>query len=85
VAQEKPEEQKMVAVQLMCDEGAFICNIIESDVARMSCREPGVFVVMHHAIRLDATFDGLYEIHRTKAIETSSVDFCQPFNKRPRV
>jgi hypothetical protein len=72
---------KMVAMQLTTDEGAFICNIDESDMTKVAARESGTFIVIHHAIRLDAMFEGLYEIHRTKMIETSSIDFYQSFHK----
>ena len=74
----KPTEDGMVAMQLATDEGAFICNIEESDIAKMAAKESGIFVVIHHAIRLDAMFEGLYEIHKTKMIETSSIDFYHP-------
>jgi hypothetical protein len=75
-------ESKMVAMQLTTDEGAFICNVDELDVAKVAAKESGAFVVIHHAVRLDAMFGGQYEIHKTKIIETSSIDFYQPFHKR---
>jgi hypothetical protein len=74
-------ETKIVAMRLITDEGAFICNIVESDIAKMAAKRPGTLVVMHYAIRLDAMFKGRYEIHRTKPIETSSIDFYQSFQK----
>ena len=77
-------EAKMVAMQLTTDEGAFICNIDELDVAKVAAKESGAFVVIHHAIRLDAMFGGQYEIHKTKIIETSSIDFYQPFHKKTK-
>ena len=77
-------EAKMVAMQLTTDEGAFICNIDELDVAKVAAKESGAFVVIHHAIRLDAMFGGQYEIHKTKIIETSSIDFYQPFQKKSK-
>ena len=77
-------EGKMVAVRLTCDDGAFICNVTESDVVRIASKQSGIFVVMHCAIRLDAMFGGLYEIHRMKSVETSSIDFCKPFMKGRR-
>ncbi|MGA2109890.1 MAG: hypothetical protein ABSH25_19865 [Syntrophorhabdales bacterium] len=72
---------KMVAMQLTTDEGAFICNIEESDMTKMAARESGTFIVIHHVIRLDAMFGGQYEIHRTKMVETSSIDFYRSFHK----
>ena len=78
----QPTGTKMVAMQLTTDEGAFICNIDESDMTKMAARESGTFIVIHHAIRLDAMFEGQYEIHRTKMIETSSIDFYQSFHKK---
>jgi len=74
-------ETKIVAMRLITDEGAFICNIVESDIAKMAAKRPGTLVVMHYAIRLDAMFDGRYEVHRTKLIETSSIDFYESFQK----
>jgi hypothetical protein len=72
---------KMVAMQLTTDEGAFICNIDESDMTKMAARESGTFIAIHHVIRLDAMFEGQYEIHRTKMVETSSIDFYRSFHK----
>jgi hypothetical protein len=77
----KMTEDKMVAMQLTTDEGAFIGNIVESDVVKMAAKAPGIFVVIHCAIRLDAMFDGRYEIYKTKTIEASSIDFYQSFHK----
>lgn len=74
----------MVAIQLTTDEGAFICNMDEDDMAKISVKESGTFIVIHCAIRLDATFEGQYEIHRTKRIETSTIDSYQPFQKKLR-
>jgi len=74
-------EAKIVAMRLITDEGAFICNIVESDIAKMAAKRPGTLVVMHYAIRVDAMFEGRYEIHRTKLIETSSIDFYESFQK----
>ena len=74
----------MVAMQLTTDEGAFICNVVESDVVKMAAKVPGIYVVIHCAIRLDAMFDGRYELYRTKAILTSSIDFYQSFHKKMR-
>jgi len=84
LTERNPTEARMVAMQLTCDEGAFICNVLESDVVKMASRELGSFVVMHCAIRLDAMSGVLYEIHRIKSIETNSIDFYQPFRKRQR-
>jgi hypothetical protein len=47
----------------------------------MAAKRPGTIVVMHYAIRVDAMFEGRYEIHRTKLIETSSIDFYESFQK----
>jgi hypothetical protein len=80
----RPGETRMVAVQLTTDEGAFICNIDESDIVKMSARESGAFVVIHCAIRIDAMYEGQYEIHRTKKIETSAIDHFQSFCKKNR-
>ena len=80
----RPIEEGMVAMQLTTDEGAFICNIDRSDVTKMAARESGTFIVIHYAIRLDAMFEGQYEIHRTKMIETSAIDFFQSFTKKSR-
>jgi len=77
-------ETTMVPMQVTCDEGAFICNMSAADVARMAAKESGIFVVMHYAIRLDAMSEGLYEIYRTKAIETGSIGCYQRFGTRHR-
>ena len=77
----KETETKIVAMRLITDEGAFICNIVESDMAKMAAKQPGTLVVMHCAIRLDAMCEGRYEIHKTKLIETSSIDFYESFQK----
>jgi hypothetical protein len=78
-------EAKKVAMQLTTDEGAFICNVDEADIAKMSIRDAGTFIIVHHVIRLDAMFEGLYEIHRTKMIETSSIDSHHRFRKETRL
>jgi hypothetical protein len=80
----RPLETKLVAIQLTTDEGAFICNIDEVDVPKIAARESGIFIVIHHAIRLDAMFEGQYEIHKTKMVEASSIDFYQSFHKKAR-
>jgi hypothetical protein len=80
----KQVEAKMVAMQLTTDEGAFICNIDTTDVQKMAAKESGVFIIIHHAIRLDAMFEGQYEIHFAKMIETSSIDFYQSFTKKSK-
>jgi putative sterol carrier protein len=84
VIESKRAEAKMVAVQLTTDEGAFICNIDQSDVTKAAARESGAFIVIHHAIRLDAMLGGQYEIYKTKVIETSAIDFFQSFTKKSR-
>jgi hypothetical protein len=76
---------KMVAMQLTTDEGAFVCNINESDIPKMTISESGTFITLYCAIRLDAMIEGQYELYRTKRIETSSIDFHQPFQKRVRI
>jgi hypothetical protein len=68
----------MVAVQMNMEGGAFICNVRGSDLSTIEARERGTFVVVHCAIRLDAMRKGLYELYRTKEIETSLIDFCRP-------
>jgi hypothetical protein len=75
---------RMVAMQLTTDEGAFICNMHESDITKMAVREEGTFVIMHYAIRLDAMIEGQYEIHKTKVIDASTVDSYQEFHKKTR-
>lgn len=75
-------KDKMVAMQLSTDEGAFICNMVESDIAKIAAKEPGGHVVVYCAIRLDGMSDGRYELHRTKTIEISSIDFYQSFHKK---
>ena len=79
-----PVRRGMVAIQLSTDEGAFICNIKESDIPKIDAGETGTFVVIHCAIRLDAMCEGRYELHATKVIETSSIDFCQTLQKKAR-
>ncbi|MGA3175138.1 MAG: hypothetical protein ABSE25_12035 [Syntrophorhabdales bacterium] len=80
----KSVESKMVAAQLTTDEGAFICNIDQSDMTKVAARESGTFIIIHHAIRLDAMFEGQYELYRTKVVETSSIDSFQSFTKKSR-
>lgn len=75
---------RMVPVQLNTDEGAFIGNIRESDLAKIDAAKPGIFVVVYCAIRLDATIEGRYELYGTKAIETSSIDFYQSLQRKER-
>ncbi len=74
----------MVALQLITDEGAFICNIFESDMTKIAAREPGTFVVIHHAIRLDAMTEGQYELHKAKTVEAATIDTYQPFHKEAK-
>ena len=62
-------------MQLCTEEGAFICNVDESDIPRLAAGRTGTFIVIRHAIRLDAMYEGHYELHETKVIETSSIDF----------
>jgi hypothetical protein len=78
-------DNRMVAMQLTTDEGAFLCNVKANDVVKVAAKETGVFVVVYCAIRLDAMFEGQYELYRTKTIETSSVDFCRPFERKARI
>ena len=70
----RPLKSRMVAMQLSTDEGAFICNVEESDIPRMDAGETGTFIVIHYAIRLDAMFEGQYELRETKVVEMSSID-----------
>jgi hypothetical protein len=77
-------KDKMVAMRLTTDEGAFICNMVESDIAKVEAKEPGAHVVIYCAVRLDGMSDGRYELHRTKTIEASSIDFYQSFHKKAR-
>jgi hypothetical protein len=75
---------KMVAMQLITDEGAFVCNVDEADLTKMAAREAGTFIIIHHAIRLDAMFEGQYEIYESKMVETTSIDSYQSFHKKTR-
>jgi hypothetical protein len=75
---------QMVAVQLTTDEGAFICNVKESDLPRIDAGETGTLIVVHCAIRLDAMIRGRYELYETKVIETSSIDFYQSLQRKAR-
>jgi len=77
-------QPRMVPVQLSTHEGAFICNVKESDLPKIDAGETGTLVVIHCAIRLDAMIEGRYELHETKVIETSSVDFYQSLERRVR-
>lgn len=70
-------QTRMVAVQLGTDEGAFICNIKESDLPKIDGGKAGTLIVIYSAIRLDAMIGERYELHERKAIEASSIDFCQ--------
>ena len=72
---ERTSQAKMIPVQLATDDGAYICNVREADLARIDAGTRGTFVVIHCAIRLDAMKEGLYELYETKVIETSSIDF----------
>lgn len=82
--QNKVKQDRMIAMQLTTEEGAFICNIVESDLVKVAAREPGIHVVIHCAIRLDGMSDGHYELYKTKTIEASSIDSYQPFHKNPK-
>ena len=77
-------QPRMVAVQLGTDEGAFICNVKESDLPKIDAGKTGTLIVIHCAIRLDAMIGERYELHETKIIETSSIDFCQSLQSRVR-
>jgi hypothetical protein len=70
----------MVAIQLITDEGAFVCNVDRRDMAAMAVKESGTFVTIYHAIRVDSMFEDRYETHRSKTIETSSIAFYQSFS-----
>jgi len=78
---EHTSQARMVAVQLGTDEGAYICNVRESDLPKINAGARGTFVVIHCAIRLDAMKEGLYELYETKVIETSSIDFYQSLQR----
>ena len=60
--------------RLATDDGAYICNVREADLARIDVGARGTFVVIHCAIRLDAMKEGLYELYETKVVETRSCD-----------
>jgi hypothetical protein len=79
-----PTEPRMVAVQLGTDDGAYLCNVKESDLPKIDTGAKGTFVVIHCAIRLDAMNEGLYELHETKVIETSSIGFYQSLQRKAR-
>jgi hypothetical protein len=74
----------MVVMQLSTDEGSFICNVKESDLPKIDAGEAGTRIVMHCAIRLDAMLEGQYELHKTKVIDTSSIDFYQSLQQEAR-
>lgn len=76
-------QPRMVAVQLGTDEGAFICNVKESDLPKIDAGKAGTLIVIYSAIRLDAMIGERYELHERKAIEASSIDFCQSLQGRP--
>lgn len=78
-------KDKMVAMQLTTGEGAFVCNMLKSDMVKMAAKEPGIHVVIYCAIRLDGMSGGRYELYKTMTIETSSIDSYQTFSKKKRV
>lgn len=78
-------KDKMVAMQLTTDEGAFVCNMVESDIPKIAAKEPGIHVVIYCAIRLDAMSGGRYELYKTRTIETNSIDSYQSLSKKKRV
>ncbi len=78
------QPRMMVAVQVSTDEGAFICNLRESDLPTIEAGEGGALIVMHCAIRLDGMIEGRYELYETKVIETSSIDCYQSLEGRVR-
>jgi hypothetical protein len=71
----------MVALQLITDEGAYICNVRERDLPKIGAGTRGTFVIIHCAIRLDAMNHGLYELYETKKIEASSIDFYRSLQR----
>jgi hypothetical protein len=73
---------QMVAVQLKTDGGAFICNVKESDLPKIHAGKTGTHIIMHFAIRLDLMAEGRYELHETKSIDTSSIDFYRLLQKK---
>jgi hypothetical protein len=79
---ERTATAKQVAMQMTTDEGAFICNVDKVDLAKIETKRAGTFIVAHCVIRLDAMFEGQFEIHRTKMIEASSIDYHQVFCKK---
>ncbi len=79
----KSTGNNMVAMQLSTDEGAFICTMTRSDVARIDLKVPGNFIVIHNAIRLDGMYEGRYELHKRKQIETVSIDSYHPLGRNP--
>ncbi len=79
-----PVQPRMVVMQLSTDEGAFICNVKESDLPKIDAGQAGTRIVIHCAIRLDAMVEGQYELHKTKVIDTSSIDFYQSLQQEAR-
>jgi len=77
-------QPRMVAVQISTDEGAFICNVKESDLPKIDAGKAGTRIIIHCAIRLDAMIEGRYELHETKAIEASSIDSYQSLGRKAR-
>ena len=77
-------QPRMVAVQLSTGEGAFICNVKESDLSKIDAGVDGTLIVIHCAIRLDAMIEGRYELHETKVVETSSIDFYRSLQRNTR-
>jgi hypothetical protein len=75
-------QPRMLAMQLGTHEGAFICNVKETDLAKIDAREVGTLVIIHYAIRLDAMIEGQYELHETKAIDTSTIVFYQLLQRK---
>jgi hypothetical protein len=76
---------QMVAVQLKNDDGAFICNGEESDLPKIHAGKNGTHIIMHCAIRLDSMAEGRYELHETKSIDTSSIEFYQLLQKKRHI
>jgi hypothetical protein len=77
-------QSRMVAMQLGTHEGAFMCNVKETDLPKIDAGEAGIFIVIHCAIRLDAMIEGQYELHETKVIDASSIDFYQSLERKAR-
>jgi hypothetical protein len=83
MTEERSAQARMVAVQLRTDEGAFICNVKESDIKKIDAGDKNTFVVIHRAIRLDSMFEGQYELHETKVIKTLSIDSYRSLQGKP--